>query len=186
MMRLSKIINRIKWLIFKTKLAEVGLNSHVEEGFSIIGEECIYIGDNFSAGKGVKIHAFTKYNEKLLDKKPNIQIGDNVILTERSYISCANSIKIGDGVLMGENSFICDNFHGDTKDIQVDIPPVMRALSIGGEVNIGKNVWLGRNVCVMPGVFIGDGAIIGANAVVTKSIPAGAVAAGVPAKVIRD
>lgn len=51
---------------------------------------------------------------------------------------------------------------------------------------IGNNVWLGNNVCVMPGVTIGDGAIIGANAVVTHDIPAYAVAAGIPAKVVKQ
>ncbi len=55
-----------------------------------------------------------------------------------------------------------------------------------GPVVIGNNVWLGNNVCVMPGVTIGDGAIIGANSVVTHDVPAYAVAAGVPAKIIKQ
>ena len=55
-----------------------------------------------------------------------------------------------------------------------------------GPVCIGKNVWIGRNVCILSGVNIGDGAIIGANAVVTHDVPAYAVAAGIPAKVIKQ
>lgn len=51
---------------------------------------------------------------------------------------------------------------------------------------IGNNVWLGNNVCVMPEVTIGDGAIIGANSVVTHDIPAYCMAAGVPARVIKQ
>ena len=51
---------------------------------------------------------------------------------------------------------------------------------------IGRDVWLGANVTVLPGVTIGDGAIIAAGAVVTKDVPANAVAAGVPAKVIKS
>ena len=50
---------------------------------------------------------------------------------------------------------------------------------------IGKNVWIGANATVVPGVTIGDGAIIAAGAVVTKDVPKNAVAAGVPAKVIK-
>ena len=52
-------------------------------------------------------------------------------------------------------------------------------------VRVGNDVWIGFGTLVMDGVSIGDGAIIGAGAVVTKNIPPYAVAAGVPAKIIR-
>lgn len=50
---------------------------------------------------------------------------------------------------------------------------------------IGDRVFLGQNVSVLGGVTIGDGAVIGAGAVVTRDIPANAVAVGIPATVIR-
>jgi len=50
---------------------------------------------------------------------------------------------------------------------------------------IGNDVWLGHDATVMPGVNVGNGAIIGTNAVVTKDVPAYAVVAGNPAKIIR-
>src|SRR6185312_1757054 len=52
-------------------------------------------------------------------------------------------------------------------------------------VEIGNDVWTGHNVNIMPGVSVGDGAIIGAGSIVTKDIPAYAIAAGVPATVKR-
>lgn len=52
------------------------------------------------------------------------------------------------------------------------------------KVKIGNNVWFGENVTVMPGVEIGDNVIVGIGSIVTKSIPSGSVAVGVPAKVI--
>jgi virginiamycin A acetyltransferase len=55
-----------------------------------------------------------------------------------------------------------------------------------GGVAIGHAVWIGDSVIVLPGVNIGNGAVIGAGSVVTKSIPPFAVAAGNPAKVIRN
>ncbi len=185
-MNIKKIYFRIKWLSKKRKLRHIGTNSHVDGEISFKGMGCISIGDNFSAGKYVKIHAFSVYNGKPTGKEPSIQIGNNVTLTERCYISCANQITIEDGVLMGENSFICDNYHGSPDMSEIDIPPRERQLCVKDGVHIGKNVWVGRNVCIMPGVNIGDGSIIGANAVVTKDIPKKSVAVGVPAKVIKQ
>ncbi len=55
-----------------------------------------------------------------------------------------------------------------------------------GVVTIGNNVWIADKVTILSGVTIGDNSMIGANAVVTHDIPAGVIAAGVPARVIRQ
>lgn len=54
------------------------------------------------------------------------------------------------------------------------------------DVRIGNDVWLGARVVVTAGVSIGDGCIVGAGAVVTRDLPAGSIAAGVPARVIGE
>ena len=54
------------------------------------------------------------------------------------------------------------------------------------DVTIGNDVWLGSNVVVTAGVTIGDGAIVAAGAVVIKDIPPYTIAAGVPAKPIKN
>jgi len=53
-------------------------------------------------------------------------------------------------------------------------------------IAIGDNVWLGGGVIVCPGVTIGDDTVVGAGAVVTRDLPSGVVAAGVPARVVRE
>jgi maltose O-acetyltransferase len=56
----------------------------------------------------------------------------------------------------------------------------------GEPVKIADNVWLGSGVIVCPGVRIGEDTVVGAGAVVTRDLPTGVVAAGVPARVVRD
>jgi acetyltransferase-like isoleucine patch superfamily enzyme len=53
-------------------------------------------------------------------------------------------------------------------------------------INIGRNVWIGFDACVLPGVTIGEGAVVGAKSVVTQSIPPFTIAAGNPARIIRE
>jgi acetyltransferase-like isoleucine patch superfamily enzyme len=55
-----------------------------------------------------------------------------------------------------------------------------------GPVRIGSNCWFGVNCVVTSGVTIGDRCVIGANSVVTGDIPSGTVAAGAPARVLRE
>ena len=67
------------------------------------------------------------------------------------------------------------------------------SISINGDtgetvktVRIGNRVWIGARALILKGVTIGDGAVIAAGSVVTGDIPAGCLAAGVPARVIRE
>lgn len=182
---LGKILKKIKWKIIKSKLKACGSDIYVGFGLQVREPENIEIGNGVSFGNHCKLEAWEFYKNKKTGYKPNLKICDNVSITTNSYISCANRIEIGAGALLGENSFVTDNYHGHNTMDEINIPPADRKLYIKGPVRIGKNVWLGRNVCVMPNVTIGDYAVIGANSVVTHDIPAYAIAAGCPAKVIK-
>ena len=86
-------------------------------------------------------------------------------------------ITIGDGTLIGHGSTLTTLNHSMDPDRRADMTPA--------PVVLGRKVWLGAGVIVVPGVHIGDGAVVGAGAVVTKDVPANAIVAGVPAKLIR-
>mgnify|MGYP002530840521 CR=1 FL=1 len=182
----TKLIWKIKWKIKKKELKKCGAKGYMGEGFKLISPQYISIGEQFHAGRDCQLCAFDSYQGKKHENSPEIIIGNQVTITDRCYISCINKIEIGNGCLFGINTFITDNYHGKGLLEELKIPPNQRKLFSKGPVIIGSNVWTGRNVCIMPGVKIGDGAVIGANAVVTHDIPANSVAAGVPARIIKQ
>jgi maltose O-acetyltransferase len=68
----------------------------------------------------------------------------------------------------------------------VDPEPRRLGWEYGKPIAIADNVWLGGGVIVCPGVSIGEDTVVGAGAVVTRDLPAGVVAAGVPARILRE
>lgn len=183
--KIEGFLNHVAWKTMSLELGSVGTNCYACKGFSFIGPENIAIGDNFVAGKNLMIDTWNVYRGRKTGYQSRVCIGNNVTFADNCYISCLDRIEIKDGVLLGSHAFVCDNMHGLSVKEELSIPPAERNLSSKGGVCIGENVWVGRNVCVMPGVRIGDYAIIGANSVVTHDVPAKAIVAGCPAKIIR-
>ncbi len=172
-------------IIFKChKFSHLGKVKDVGFDVSVIHPEYISIGDELYIDRWCRIHTWPDYNGKATGYTPKLIIGNKVSFMRNCYVSCMNSIEIGDGCLFGDNVYISDNYHGNPTKEKLDIIPIERPLYSKGGIKIGKNVWVGRNVCIMPGVEIEDDVIIGANAVVTHSIKARSVVAGVPAKEI--
>ncbi len=89
-------------------------------------------------------------------------------------------IYIGEDVFIGPKCVLACAGHPVNSEQRLTEP-----LTQSKPIRIGNNVWLGATVTVIGGVTIGDGSVIAAGAVVTKDIPAGVVAGGVPCKVIR-
>ncbi len=112
----------------------------------------------------------------------DIAIGERVQVGYFSIIASHGPIQIGRDTLIAEHVTIRGSQH---RYDQGSLPKQSQGDSVGAVV-IGENVWIGANVVILPGVEIGDHSVIGAGAVVTRSIPAGKVAVGLPAKVIKD
>jgi acetyltransferase-like isoleucine patch superfamily enzyme len=151
----------------------------------VVGGKYITIGNKTYIGKNSILSARDKYGDQVFT--PSITIGSGCGLGEYTHITAVNKIIIGNGVLLGNYVIITDNAHGggDLLENQTALPPIDRPIYSKGPVVIGDNVWIGEKVAILPGVIIGNGAIIGANSVVTKDIPAYAVVAGSPARIVR-
>jgi len=180
-----KISMRIYTLLHRHRFAQWGKGSHIGwKAIRLEGLQHISIGTHTYIAPNMQLTAWDMHNDMTFT--PDITIGNHCTIRENCHITAINSIHIGDNLLTGTNVLITDNSHGKATHEQMALPPTQRPLYSKGPVVIGNNVWLGNNVCVMPGVTIGDGAIIGANSVVTHDIPAYSVAAGIPARVVKQ
>ncbi|MDV3351374.1 acyltransferase [Leptothoe sp. LEGE 181152] len=112
--------------------------------------------------------------------QPKICIGESTYINRNTFIDASISIKIGRQCGIGPGCYITDHDHG----MQANLPPLNQPLIVN-PTYIFDRAWLGANVTVLKGVTIGKDSVIGAGSVVTKDIPAGAIAVGVPAKVIK-
>jgi len=164
--------------------------SHAGKGFvaynpiTIIGGKNIFIGDMSVLGKYGVLTTWNNYRGQQFN--PSLIIGKGCDLGEYIHISCCYKIEIGNEVLTGRWVTITDNSHGDTNVDNVAIAPANREIHSNGPIIIGDRVWIGDKVTILSGVTIGDGAIIAANSVVTHDVPPYSVAAGVPAKIIKE
>lgn len=111
----------------------------------------------------------------------NLKIGDHVSIHPMCYIDATGGITIGSNVSIAHSVTIMSTTHQYT-DIS---SPIRDAPVLKMNVRVSDDVWIGAGARILAGVEIGERVVIGAGAVVTKSIPAGSVAVGVPARVVR-
>lgn len=108
----------------------------------------------------------------------NLTIGKNVFINSGCCFQDQGGVTIGDGCLIGHQVVFA------TLDHMLD--PSDRASMVAHSITVGRNVWIGSHATILSGVTIGDNSVIAAGAVVTTSVPANCVAAGVPARIIKS
>ena len=182
----KKNISAFKVLVSKKTSLTLHKSSKiiVKKGFLVLNKK--YLRNDpfpslFAMGKNAKVIVEGTF---FLYSGSRITINDGATLVLGSgYIdhnlslSCYDKIDIGDDVSISENVVVRDS----------DNHKVLNFLQEKTKgIKIGNHVWIGMNVTILKGVTIGDGAIIAAGSLVNKNIPARSLAAGVPAKVIKN
>ena len=83
--------------------------------------------------------------------------------------------------MVAANAALYSYDHGMLPDLPIGKQP----LTAKGPITIGNDAWIGTGAIILSGVTIGEGAVVAAGAVVTKDVPAGAIAAGNPARIVK-
>jgi acetyltransferase-like isoleucine patch superfamily enzyme len=146
-------------------------------------------------GKGVRLEAREGFgrleigrfvhigdNTRVRCHEGSLRIGDKSVFGNENTINCYLDIEFGEAALVADWVYICD-FDHVTDDIHRPIKDQGIAKS---PVRIGPDTWICTKVTVTKGTRIGRGCVLGAHAVIRGDIPDYAVAAGIPARVVRD
>ena len=107
----------------------------------------------------------------------HLRIGKNVFINFNCTFLALGGIDIGNNVLIGPGVKLLSEGH--------PLSPAERHALVPGKIQIKENAWIGAGACILPGVSIGENAVVAAGAVVTKDVPANAVVAGIPARLVK-
>jgi acetyltransferase-like isoleucine patch superfamily enzyme len=180
---IARVIGRLRSLDSKWRIAlaratgaqiatncTLGAGTDINLGIASPRRGRITIGEYTELCQGVILHPYGG----------SIVIGRRVFVGAYTVVFGHGSVEIGDNTLIAMHCRIVAANHA--------IPPLGLLINTAGDIakpiRIGRDVWLGAGVTVLAGVTLGDGCIIGAGAVVTHDIPPGAIAHGVPARIV--
>jgi acetyltransferase-like isoleucine patch superfamily enzyme len=172
----------------------VGTHVKVRHGYQISAGKNLILDDNVSINAlstdGIQMgdHVSIARDSILFctgviaQKGKGITIGNRTGIGARAFLAGQGGITIGDDVITGPNIKVFSENHNFS-----DLTQTIKQQGVTKQATvIGNNCWIGGDVTILAGVTIGDGCVIAAASVVTKSVPANSVVAGVPAKVVKS
>lgn len=142
-------------------------------------------GVTFEIGKHARVKlgrwCWIGHGTKIRAHEGEVIVGAKTVMGQECTISSFQHVSIGRECIVADRVMLIDFDHG-----VVEVERPIREQGIyKRDVRVGHNVWVGYGACFLRGATVGDNAVIGTYSVVTRSIPANAVAAGVPVKVLR-
>lgn len=149
----------------------------------VIDDNCL-LDAKGSANRGITIGSgvFVGRNTILSCKDGDIELADGANIGFNCELFSASRVRIGKSVLMAAYVYVIGGDH-DYSDPSISVLDQSRT-SAG--VTVGDGAWIGAGAKILDGVAVGDHAIVGAGAVVRETIPASAIAVGIPARVVSS
>lgn len=154
------------------QFAAIGTNVVIEPGALVFHPENIYLGSHIYVGHNAMLKGYHK-NE--------MRIGNGCWIGQMCFFHSAGGITIGENVGIGPNVQILTSYH---REEGLHKPILHSGLNFAAVV-IEEDCDIGMGTIILPGITIGRGAQIGAGAVITKDVPAYAVVAGVPGRILH-
>ena len=175
---LSGMLISIHTALHQGRFKRWGKGSRVEPGMVVTCPWAIDVGN----GVTIEKHATLNVKDYRTDGRATLIIGDGTHIGRFAHINAWHDVIIEDHVLITHRVTLGDEEHvyEDTRT-----PICMQGSRGKGRVLLKSGCFIGSGAIILPGVVIGRNAVVAANAVVSKDVPDCAVAAGVPARVIR-
>jgi acetyltransferase-like isoleucine patch superfamily enzyme len=165
----QKIINRFYSYFLDLELLFLWIVGYIP---SHLIRSFFYQLSGIEMGKGSAIHMGARFFQP-----NNIKIGKGTIIGDHAFLDGRAVLKIGSHVDIASQVMIYNSQHDlSSKTMKAKEEPV----------TIGDYCFIGPRAIIMPGVALGKGSVVAGGAVVTKSVPAGVIVGGVPAKKIKD
>ena len=139
-----------------------------------LGTDCRLSGQTTISGRTVAAHPH-----------PRLQVGDNVDIGWMTTLAVGRRILIGDNVRIAGRSLLA-GYPGHPLDAARRAAGLPETDDQVGDIVLEADVWLATGVSVMAGVRIGRGTVVAAGSVVTRDLPPGVLAGGVPARPLRQ
>lgn len=159
--------------------------SKIRLGDRVILDENVVLDAKGTGNRGIVIgdDVYVGRNTILYCKNGDIEIGHRANISSNCQLFSSHRLVVEPDTVIGAYSYLLSGGEYD----MADGTPFARQPSLkpSGDVCVGEDCWLGARVTVLDGAGIGAHSVIGAGAVVTRPVPEGSVAVGVPARVVR-
>ena len=179
---ITGFIRTIYWTpLFKSRLKNRPSRLYLYSGMPLL------LGSlSISVGNHCRISGHTTISGRTSNRiQPELIVGNNVGISWQNEIFVGDRVEIGDNVRLAVKVRLV-GYPGHPIDPEARAKGAPDSDDQVGNIIIEDNVWLTAGVTVMGGVRIGAGTIVATGSVVTKDLPAGVLAGGIPAKVIRS
>jgi acetyltransferase-like isoleucine patch superfamily enzyme len=142
-------------------------------------------GVKFEIGRDARVKlgrwSWIGHRCKIRVHEGEFSLGAKSVMGQECTVSAYQHVAIGRECIIADRVMMIDFDHGMVETER----PIREQGIYKRNVDVGHNVWIGYGACLLRGVSVGENAVIGTSAVVTASVPANAVVAGVPARILR-